>query len=175
MHRAYRTTVGRGPVPRHAPIAPHHRRARACPSPCSDRGGQAPALRARETLQHRRARSCAAPCCPLGERLAIHLQPLQCNIPHITAALPMRLRFTVMAKGRFLGPRGMARGNPRRFAIAGPSPYGSPHSRDMARDRPSPYGRTRSRRIASHRPSPYGSPHSRGHLPMAVSRRTPDT
>ena len=50
-------TVGRGPVPRHAPIAGDrpprygeknaslHRRARACPSPCNDRGGQAPALR----------------------------------------------------------------------------------------------------------------------------------
>ena len=48
-----RITVGRGPVPRHAAIAgdrpPRYgnrngsflRRARACPSPCSDRGGQA--------------------------------------------------------------------------------------------------------------------------------------
>ena len=57
-------TVGRGPVPRHAPVyqtfagdrPPRYgkkhrplRRARACPSPCcglsNDRGGQAPALR----------------------------------------------------------------------------------------------------------------------------------
>ena len=81
-------TVGRGPVPRHATIAgetrsdarmetseapalrhlargfSQKRRARACPSPSNDRGGQAPALRhlARGLSQERRARACPSPC-----------------------------------------------------------------------------------------------------------------
>ena len=57
-------TVGRGPVPRHATIAedrppryekkrsPPYRRARACPSLCNDRGGQAPALRDNRNTKH---------------------------------------------------------------------------------------------------------------------------
>ena len=75
--------VGRGAGPRHAPIAretrsharmetsegpcatvkngPLHRRARACPSPCTDRGGQAPALRYPEPPPYRRARACPSP------------------------------------------------------------------------------------------------------------------
>ena len=88
-------SVGRGPVPRHAPLAgdrpprygektPLHRRARACPSPCSDRGGNplgcACGIRGppryvtkqdkirskietrRSRLPFRRARACPSPC-----------------------------------------------------------------------------------------------------------------
>ena len=37
----------------------------ACPSPCCDRGGQAPALREKNATPHRRARACPSPCCGL--------------------------------------------------------------------------------------------------------------
>ena len=45
------------------------RRARACPSPCSDRGGQAPALREKTPPLHRRARACPSPCVLLSNRI----------------------------------------------------------------------------------------------------------
>ena len=38
-------TRGTGPRATVKRTPPQHRRARACPSPCNDRGGQAPALR----------------------------------------------------------------------------------------------------------------------------------
>ena len=80
-----------------------HRRARACPSPCTglssnhpgslscgrfsprsvDRGGQAPALRWRKASLHRRARACPSPCTGLSSN---HPGSLGCG------HFPQRLR-----------------------------------------------------------------------------------
>ena len=47
-----------------------YRRARACPSPCLDRGGQAPALRCgANAVFYRRARACPSPCLDRGADL----------------------------------------------------------------------------------------------------------
>ena len=57
-------TVGRGPVPRHATIArkPDRRPRATRYGACNDRGGQAPALRYRNSRAYRRARACPSPC-----------------------------------------------------------------------------------------------------------------
>ena len=46
---------------------PPHRRARACPSPCTIAGDRPPRYGVRDLFYHRRARACPSPCCGLSE------------------------------------------------------------------------------------------------------------
>ena len=138
--------VGRGPVPRHAKTALPHRRARACPSPCNDRGGnplgcaygiRGPRATGKNGPLHRRARACPSP----GSGLT-------------------KIHSLTLVSDNSRGDREIARDRPSRyrprtviFARDRPSRY-RPRAVDFARDRPSRYG-PRAVIFARDRPSRY--------------------
>ena len=59
-------TVGRGPVPRHASVGETALADVRFSRRSSDRGGQAPALRLKKRAVYRRARACPSPCLDRG-------------------------------------------------------------------------------------------------------------
>ena len=153
-----------------------HVHASGFPSPCSDRGGQAPALRCMRQFSQRsrgpvpraavkknapgsrRARACPSPCPDLiKDRSSGSPEPEQVKIWRSCPTEP-RFLFTV-GRGpvpRYLPPSAKNARNPETTDVCC-------SDRRVARDRPSPYGNPRTHRDQE------GSPTGAGLVPATLS------
>ena len=131
-------TVGRGPVPRHAPIAEETRsdarmetsEGLRATGPKTIAGDRPPRDGIRNGLGHRRARACPSPCTDRGGN------PLGCAYGNLRGPRATRPKTIAGA----CPPRyGIRNGSFYRRARACPSPCCV--NRKIARDRPSPYGK----------------------------------